>query len=488
MGPSDLRSPVAQATPPALTAGGASSPPGRGDTARSVGMAAAAMAQNVVALAFTVAFAHLLHKGGYSSLSALIAALLILSLPGIALQVAAARATALGHLGEGARLAATVRGWMQRAALAAAVAAVLGAALHGPLAGLIGVHEAWAAAAVLPSACIWLALSLERGVLQGIGAYAQVGLSLPLEAAGRLVFGVGLVGLGGGIDGAFAGTPISQVLTAVVLAVVLRRRLGPAGGASSALALRALATRAWAPVIGVTLLALLQNVDVIVVKHRVGATEADAYSAAAVAGKAVMWLAVGLALFLVPETARRGGAGRDARPLLLRMLVIAAAAAVAMVAVYSLAGHLLLSVVFGARLTGSDTALPWLGIAFSALAGSYLIVQFLLALGRARFLVVLAAGSVAVPAVLLIAPARLVSLAELLCIPMLLLLAGLALIAARARARPVVPARPDGGAGAGGPPEAVAAPAPVRRGDATRRRQPGRTLAVPRRRPSGSVD
>ena len=50
---------------------------------------------------------------------------------------------------------------------------------------------------------------------------------------------------------------------------------------------------------------------------------------------------------------------------------------------------------FGEDLTEASDALPFLGLAMSLLACSYLSVQYLLAMGKASFLFVLAAGVVA---------------------------------------------------------------------------------------------
>ena len=72
------------------------------------------------------------------------------------------------------------------------------------------------------------------------------------------------------------------------------------------------------PIAALALIAVLQNVDVIVVRHQVGEVEAGAYAAAAVAAKVVVWTAVGVALYVIPEAAGRTAAGRGARPVLLR--------------------------------------------------------------------------------------------------------------------------------------------------------------------------
>ena len=53
---------------------------------------------------------------------------------------------------------------------------------------------------------LWLLLCLQRGLLQSARAYREVGLSILLEAFGRLAVGVAFVGLGLGVTGAYLGT------------------------------------------------------------------------------------------------------------------------------------------------------------------------------------------------------------------------------------------------------------------------------------------
>src|SRR5439155_5065802 len=176
------------------------------ETAKAGGLAAATLGANAVQLGFTVIFTRLLGSTGYGSLAALVSAFLILLVGGQALQVAAARETALRSLGEGGRLAATLSAWSRRLAIATLGAAAVGLALRVPLAHLVGVPEhPLAAAAILPTGGLWLLLSLQRGALQGVHAYAPVGISLILEAFGRLVCGLALVLAGAGVTRAFLG-------------------------------------------------------------------------------------------------------------------------------------------------------------------------------------------------------------------------------------------------------------------------------------------
>ena len=176
------------------------------------------------------------------------------------------------------------------------------------------------------------------------------------------------------------------------------------------------------------LLFALQELHVIVVKHEADADAAGSYAVAAVAAKAIIWVAVGLGMYLLPEAARRVRGGEDARPILLRTLALIAAAAVPMVLIYAVAAEPLLGAVFGDDLTGAAGALPWLGLAMALLACAYLAVQYLLAIGRRSFIGVLAAAAAVEVLALLVVGANLTSIAlalfglQLLCAGSMLVL------------------------------------------------------------------
>jgi glycosyltransferase involved in cell wall biosynthesis/O-antigen/teichoic acid export membrane protein len=396
----------------------------RSETAKAAGLAAATMGANVVSLVFTLVLARVLGSKGYGSLAALVSTFLILSVPGLALQVATARETALGRLGGGRRLAATHRRWMAQLAGAFVALGVLGVILRRPLADAIGVDDVWGAAGTLATGCAWLALSLERGILQGLRAYKIAGLSTIFEATGRLVLALILVGAGTGVSGAYLASPLSMVTMAVILAVLLRRELGEPDPDARPRRLQTLIAGAWAPVLGLTLIAVLQNIDVIIVKHRVGGDGAGAYAAAAVAAKVVIWVGIGLAYYLVPEAARRAQAGLNPRPVLARALAIVVAVAAPMLLVYAAFPSVVLKVGFGIHFSPANHALVVLGAAMTLVAIASLAVQYMLAIERYTFMFVLGVVAAVEPLLLSNAGRSLVGLATLVL--------GLQLIAASA--------------------------------------------------------
>ncbi len=393
------------------------------ETAKAVGLAGAMIVNNVIALGATIVFARVLKDnqgGGYGSLAALVSYFLILSVIGQALQVATAREGVLGHLGVGAELMVTVRRWNRSLLAFTVVLAVVSVLLRAPIASAVGVrHDEWAAALGLPAAGLWLWISVLRGVLQGVGDYRSVGVSLVCEQGSRLVLGAALAAAGLGVTGAFAGTPLAFVVVSAYCLWRLRRHVEQLAGGAQATATgpvgevaaqsRALwihVRRAWAPIVGLIVIAVLQNIDIIAAKHRFSTSVASSYGAVAVAAKVLIWVAMGAGFYLVPEVSRRRAAGEDPRPILARAMGIVAVCAVPVLLIYAFASHLLIKLAFGAQHTRASGSLFILGLAFTTLACTYLAIQYLLALRRTWFLAVLALVAVAEPILLLNASQR----------------------------------------------------------------------------------
>ena len=427
---------------PASGAGSRLSQAKESHTVRAAGLASAQLAANALALAATVAFARALGTDDYGELARMVSVFTILLVPASALQAAAARDAALGALGPKPQTAATLRRWIGRILLATAATFVLCALLREQLADLMQVSTPWAAALVLPAGVLWTALALQRGVLQGLGDYRPVALSLIVEQAARLTLGLGAILAGGSIGLIFVfSVPLAIVPVLLWLAAVMRRELGPSTRQPANLPLRALARRNPVPVAALTLFAVVQNADVVAVAHRFPSSLSGAYAEAAVAAKGVVWVAVGLGLYLLPETTREVSAGRDARHLLGRTGGLLALVAVPMVVVYAVAGGPLLRVVFGDKAELAANALPWLGAAMSLLSITYLTLQFSLGLGRRAFVALIALAAAGVPATVALAGDSLKSVSIGLLVLNALLAAGMLVLALRPG--PANPSPPD---------------------------------------------
>jgi len=381
-------------------------------TVRAAGVASAQLAANILALVTTVALARALGTADYGELARMISVFTILTVPATALQAAAARDMTLGRLGPASHAIATLQSWIVRILLITGGVLLICILLRSQLADLLQVSQPWAAAMVIPSGFLWTVLAVQRGVLLGVAGYRPVAISLVGEQAFRLLFGLVAALLGAQVGLIFfCSVPLATVPIILTTGILTRRRLGPADREPVRVGLRDLASRNPVPIAALTLFAVLQNADVIAVGHFFNTTVSGAYAQAAVAAKGVVWVAIGLGLYLLPEAAREAARGADARHLLTRTGALLMLIAIPILAVFSLFPEQLLTLVFGDQAKLAAPALPWLAGAMTCLSISYLALQFLLALGRRSFLIVLAFGAVAVPAVVAIRDSSLESVA-----------------------------------------------------------------------------
>jgi O-antigen/teichoic acid export membrane protein len=370
------------------------------ETAEAGWLAIATIGQQLLAVVFTVVFTRILGTDGYGALAALINFTVILLVPGAALQVAAARQGTLGRLGRGGELAGTLDRWTRHILYGLAAVTVVAVLGREPLSALLNVDEQWGAAAVPITAALWLLVSVQRGLLQSTRSYRPVAASIVVEAIGRMIGALALVAIGMSVTGAFLGLLIAYACVAVALHRGLRARLGPAARDTRQHPLSALARNAAIPIGGLVLIAALQNVDVIMARHSLDEDTAGVYAATTVAAKFIVWVAVGIGLWVLPEATRRAAAGHDPRAVLVRALGLIVLLSVPALAAFGVFPTQLLEVAFGKDYASGDAVLLTLGVAFALLACSYIAVQFLLGLHRRAFVIGLALVAVAEPVLL----------------------------------------------------------------------------------------
>jgi O-antigen/teichoic acid export membrane protein len=172
-------------------------------------------------------------------------------------------------------------------------------------------------------------------------------------------------------------------------------------------------------------------------KHVFGGHRAGSYAAAAVAAKAVLWVAIGLGLHLLPEATRRGAAGLDPRPVLYRALGMLAIVATPALIIFATIPHLVLRLAFGPHATQASGELALLGAAMTLLAVAYLTVMYMIALGQAQFLWVVGVVALIEPFLLSQSDFSLLSFATIVFGVQCLAASGVLALGLRARFRTV---------------------------------------------------
>ncbi|MDT3440491.1 MULTISPECIES: oligosaccharide flippase family protein [unclassified Pseudofrankia] len=287
------------------------------------------------------------------------------------------------------------------------VASLLSLALCKPIAVVLSYPHPFAIAEAAVAAAIWVALCVERGLLQARGNYPALARNLVFESGFRITCVVVLVSAGLGVNGAglalalgcLAGGEHARHAVARTPSLI-RRALGtrlsertegvtptatgpipivpvaasPRRTRDSLIAESSVALATLVP------LALLQNMDVVIVGWR-NPSGVGGYAAISTACKVPVFIGLAVANFLLPEAARRRREGLPAGRALAMALVFVVTPGLFLAAVGAVAGRQMLSLVFGPDLAVAAPSLWVLAIAMTCLAATLMFATYLLGAG-----------------------------------------------------------------------------------------------------------
>ncbi len=368
-------------------------------------VAVAGMAVNAAAALVVIGVARLLPSQAYGELAQLLGLFFILSMPGSAVLVGVVRrVTGLQTTGQ----SHLVRGWVARVhricLVAMGVELVMVLALQGWIARQLHLPNGTGVVLILMAAGVWILLCVDRGLLQAHRTYGGLATNLLVEGGVRTVLVLVLVAAGAGVAGYALGVLLSEVLATVHAHWLARKAWddpatapvvedGLSGVPEELLARRKLLADVSAAFVGLALLGLLQNVDVILL-GRLDHAQVGPYAAISVASKALVFGALALGAYLLPEaTIRWNEGGHAIRQLGVTLLFLAVPAAVLLgIAVF--VPRQFLTLVFSARLSTAAPAFAPLVLAMMCLSFTVLVTNYLFGTGSRWIVLVLAFGSV----------------------------------------------------------------------------------------------
>lgn len=429
-----LRSaPVAPAAPagaaPAGAVGTASTTTGA--VREATPLALAGLVANAANVLVTLVIARALTTRGYGTLAQLIAVFFVVSMPGNALLVGIVRRVTHWHVvGSGHLVPAWTRRVRRVAFGITAGTFVVAVLVAAPLGDALSVPSRAGLVVVLTAGAAWGLLCIDRGLLQAVRAYNGLAANLLVEAGLRssltvllVVAGLGAAGAAGAILAGIAGADLHARWA--YARHQRRSRAAPDPGAASGPSVPPAVSLPPAPVmapgvrgprparrlgtdIGLALatlglLGLLQNLDVVVL-GRARPDAAGTYAAISVASKALVFAALVLSSFLLPEAATRRAAGQHALRQLGGTLAVLAVPCGLLLVLAAAAPETLLRIAFGARYVSASGALLPLALAMTCLGATVLFVHYLLGAGHRR--AVLALGLAVVVAIPTLAAAH----------------------------------------------------------------------------------
>lgn len=359
----------------------------------SVGLFTAFVISGFANYGYQVAMGRLLPPNEFGLLNTLLGVFVVLSVPVATLMMVISRRTAEYYAG--GRLA-EVRALFQRINLQAGKWGVIGLGVWGICSGILAdyLRTPSLTPILLLGLCILLAVMvpINSGILQGLQDYRRFTFLQALGGPLRFFLCVTPVFLGYGVNGALVGLLMTTASTWMLAWLFVRPHLE--GGRGEAI-YEPLAWRDSLPVMVANLaFALITQMDLILVNRLFSPTDASRYAAAAVLGRAVIYVPGTIVMALFPMVSEKKALKVDARPLLTKAIVLTLALSGAGAAVFLVAPEGVLSLLFGSRYLESAGLLRYFGLAMLPLALLTILFQYSLAHGQSYFAWIMLAGAI----------------------------------------------------------------------------------------------
>ena len=325
-------------------------------------------------LGVTIGISRLLVPTRYAAYGQMVGVFFVVAISGSALGVAVVRRAGY-YIVNGDHVLTTH--WQhrlhQRVRRMALVGAVVALPLSWPLALWLG-HRSWLAVwLTMLSGLTFAVLSVDRALLQARQRYGVLARNFVVEGLIRTVFT--LVGVTQGVTGYAIGLLLAELLTRLHAYRLVRLRVGDEEGIE--LAHTGITKELLVALVTLALMATLQFLDVFVIGHN-NSHGAGSYTAISQIAKILVYGAVILGSFLLPEAVLASRKGAEAVRQLTLVIALVGAASVGFIVLAAVAAEPTVRRVFGARYSHASSSLEVLVLAMVALSASTILVTFLL--------------------------------------------------------------------------------------------------------------
>jgi O-antigen/teichoic acid export membrane protein len=347
----------------------------------------ATMFINVFGYVFHFALSRKLGVVRYGELSALNAGyMLSIVVPAIGSTIAIKYAAAFHTAGDDARLAALTDRVLRIACIGGVVSLAILLALAGPIAGFLRVDDRIGVGLAMVVIAISMAGGVLRGLFQGEEDFNGYAISIVMESTLKMIFGIGLAYAGFGIVGAFGGWALGVLITFVYTALTLRAKVRGTPRAPLRVDGRALAQTMTGVAAATALLAIVQNADLLVVKHVADPATAGLYGALSLAGKILLFFVSFVPLIVLPKATRLALSGKSAGPVLLQALCVSTAMSLPGLAFYFVEPRLVVTLLAGTAFAAAAPYVFAYGFAMVELAILSVLVNYKIGIHRFDFI------------------------------------------------------------------------------------------------------
>jgi O-antigen/teichoic acid export membrane protein len=288
---------------------------------------------------YNVAVARLLGPADFSQAAAAVTLLMLASCINLAYQLVTAKLIAKNETASdraGIYTGLLMKSWV--------VGVVVGAGLalaSVPLAAFLRFPSPKLLLLLAAGLVFYIPLGAKRGGMQGTCKFHRLAISLSFEAVMKLVAAVALVWFGLGVTGAVAGISVSVILAYFLPAQDRELRRAPARGMNAPF------RESLQAIVFFVGQVIINNVDILLVKHYFSAELAGLYAAIALVGRLLYFASWSVTSAMFPVSAGEK-VERDSRRVLAVPLVFVTAISVIFVIFLTILPRFVIHVLFGA--------------------------------------------------------------------------------------------------------------------------------------------
>jgi glycosyltransferase involved in cell wall biosynthesis/O-antigen/teichoic acid export membrane protein len=334
---------------------------------------------------FHVAISRLLGPTSYGALTALLALMLVVSVPFGVLQATIAKRTAIMRAEENVDEVPDLAAGTLKLVLPVAGLIFLAFIVLSPVIAVFLRVSIGAAILVGAYVLVSLTLSVPLGALQGLQRFRALAMATMIGVVARFAVGVGLVWLGLGVPGALIGSVLAQGVAFVgawkalgVSRGMFRRALPE---------FRLLRDDFLPTLLGLSAFWLLAEGDVVLGRHFLGTAAAGYYSSAEVLARALLFVPGAIAIVALPRFTELRRSPSELRHFLRISLAAVGVLEAIGLSVLVLARVQVVGLAFGNSFAPAASIVPLLSIGTGLMAVVFILTYFHLAIGtRAHFI------------------------------------------------------------------------------------------------------
>jgi len=343
-------------------------------------MVAFGLMAGLINYGFQLTMAIMLTPAQYGTLYSLLSLLVILSIFSSAINTSITRfASTFKAQGRLDRVSYLWRSYLKRTFFIGLGGFIIISALSPLISSFLNIDNNWYLIILSFSLILVFILPVNYGILRGIQRFIPLGSSNTLIAFLKLAVGALLVYLGWGVYGGLSAFIIAQVVVFAVTLFFLRDLVKTSTDKVEIKGFRSYTALA---VLAIAAFTVLTNIDVILVKHYLGAELTGNYSAISTLGKVAFIAPGGIAIAMFPKTSALYETNSAHRQVLLKAVLLTVLLAGGVLVIYWLFPHFITNFLFGGKYSLVTPYLLTYTGAMLLFAISFLLMNYFLSLNQ----------------------------------------------------------------------------------------------------------